>query len=205
MNKIAFALSLSAILPLSAQTWDVTVFAGQQSYRSAAAGSAATGLTESFSTPSKNVTALRLGWEAMDLEPATLEVSAAYQPMTASTQTSYLYQDYPTTAYQSYAYKTGYAAVGAMVRFKLLLDLGLGLDVRFEQLSAQGFSTTLDRPWARATFGWSFPLSAVTPTFGAEAAYPLTSKSLELLGSSANTLQATAPKSQLGLYAGVRF
>lgn len=205
MKRFALVLPLLAVLPLAAQDWDVTVFEGRQSYRSASAQSANLGISENFSTPSKNITALRVGWSALDLELASLQVTAAYQTMTAASQTSYLFQNYPTIPYQTNAYKAGYTALGAMVRFKVFVDVALGLDFRFEQLSAQGFSTTYDRPWARATVGWAFPLAHVSPIIGAEAAYPLSSKTLQLLGDTGNTLQATAPKSQLGIYAGIRF
>lgn len=208
MKSLALLLPLLAVLPLTAQTWEVTVFGGRQTYPAVSAGNGSQfePSSASFATDKKGVLAIRGGWSALEFGEARLQVTAAYQPTTSSNQANAVNDPSsgPIPA-QAFPYRAGYTAVGAMVRLQALVDLGLGVDFRFEQLSTQGSSTSYDRPWLRATAGWAFTLAAVQPILGLEAAYPLSTKSFQYASGSENALQATAPKSHLGIYAGVRF
>jgi len=55
--------------------------------------------------------------------------------------------------------------------------------------------------------GFAIPSPVVKPFVGLEVAFPLTTKSsgVDSSASTADALKAMAPKSQFGLYAGIRF
>lgn len=105
-------------------------------------------------------------------------------------------------------YGVGYAAIGAQVDWKLLLNLNAGVEMRRETLSwdlgALGRDeSTLTRPWARAGIGFSLPLPVVSPFIRLEVAVPLSKE--DRTSSPDSIRKALAPQSQVGLYAGIRF
>ena len=207
MNIKIMLLLLIAILPLSAQTWEVGIFAGDQSYRSTT--NEPTGLGyESFGlkTKANTVEALRVGYSIIDSWPTKLQITVASQPKTSTTQSSSLYLDNPSgDNSQSYRYQSSFSAIGLMANFKLLGTVGLGLDYRFEHLSAQHIDTSINRPWVRANAGMAFPCSIVKPFISIELAMPLGYKHLNSYLMNENAIQAAAPIFQLGIYTGVRF
>ncbi|HCZ33920.1 MAG TPA: hypothetical protein DHV93_10990 [Holophagaceae bacterium] len=96
-----------------------------------------------------------------------------------------------------------------MFNFKAFVAVGAGLEFRSERLSGSvagtGDSTTYNRVWARMNAGFAVPSPFVKPFFGVEAAFPLSTRSLESDASAADALKSMAPKSQFGIYAGIRF
>lgn len=105
-------------------------------------------------------------------------------------------------------YGVSYAAIGAQIDWKLLLNLNAGVEMRRETLSwdlgALGKDdSTLTRPWARAGVGFSIPLPVVSPFIRLEVAIPLSKE--DRTSSPDSIRKALAPQSQVGLYAGIRF
>ena len=223
VKKAVFILPLLSILPLSAQSWEAGLFLGQQTYKAGSFSPTANDLFD-YKTDSKFVYGIRLGHSVVDLGPALFEVNVAYQPEVTSTttvtQTSVVQTGQPAQTLRGRAaatgnltstststgdLKAGYYAVGAMFTFKALVAVGVGVDYRFEKIELPGTSTTYNRPWARANVGYAFPSPVVKPFIGVEAAFPFTSKSLDMNNSNEDNVKALAPKAQVGIYAGVRF
>ena len=116
-----------------------------------------------------------------------------------------------------------------VVGISRMYDLGGGMTLgvhgegRGEALSAVGdvysngiqvqptvsAATTYFRPWVRASFDWTIPMSGMSPYIGLAAGVPLVKTSQN--GSVAptqmtsNTLKAMAPAFSVSLYAGLRF
>ena len=194
MKRIALiALILTA--PLAAQSWELGVFAGQQSYKSNDI------LSVNSEVKSKTVLGARLGYSIVDLGPALLQVTAGFQPKTdseidvAGMNTGKKYQHQHTS-------------VGVMFNFKAMVAFGAGVEYRMEKLNAtnSGISdVSYSRPWLRANIGYAFPSPVVKPFLGLEVALPLTSKSFDLNGSREDGYRSFAPKLQIGIYGGIRF
>ena len=199
-TMLTFALLLGA--PLAAQSWEAGVFLGQQQYQSPHGD--LYGSTIQYSPENKTIYAVRLGYSVVDFGPALLQLTAGYQP--ESTTTMKLTVGGAPAAEGDL--KQSYWSVGGMLNFKAVLALGIGLEYRSEDLSTVTRSTTYGRPWVRANAGYAIPSPIVKPFFGVEVAFPLTSKSsnLDVLNTSPeDALKAVAPKSQFGIYAGIRF
>jgi hypothetical protein len=194
----SFILPLLIVLPLSAQDWEVGVFAGQQAYKSPDFTS--NGVQVTGSADKKTVFAVRGGYAFVDLGPCLMEVTAAYQPKVTTTGT-FTVDGEPGSG----DFKTQYYAVGAMVNFKAFVAVGAGFDYRFEKLETTTISTNYGRPWFRANAGIAIPSPVVKPFIGVEVAFPLTSKSSADLSNNEELLKTAAPKSQIGIYAGIRF
>ena len=194
MKKIAL-IALAAGLPLVAQSWELGLFAGQQSYKSISES----GLTGE--PKSKTVLAGRLGYSLVDVGPALFQVNLGFQPK-VDTAFQVNGKDTPVN------YQHQYMSVGAMFNFKAMVAFGVGLDYRMEKvngtLSGIG-DVSYNRPWLRATAGYAFPTPVVKPFIGLEVGVPLTSKSYDPNGSTEDAFKAMAPKLQIGLYGGIRF
>ncbi len=142
----------------------------------------------------------RGSWSVLDLKVAELSLSGTYQPKAE--------QDFTFNGAKLGKYGVGYAAIGAQVDWKLLLNLNAGVEMRRETLSwdlgAGGKAdTTQTRPWARIGIGFSIPLPAVSPFVRVELAAPLSKE--DRTSSPDSIRKALAPQSQVGLYAGIRF
>ena len=216
MNYKHLLLPLIAILPLSAQTWELGVFAGQQKYsnwtQTAPTVGASSFLKETATPDSKTVLGLRVGRSLLDLGPCLFEVTLGYQPEVSTpityaivSQTVPLTGPYTSSFTSTGGLKSSHYAVGAMFNFKAFVSVGLGVEYRFERLAyGVGASGSYDRPWARANIGVAIPSPIFKPFIGLEVAYPLASKGID--GDPANNgLKANAPKSEIGCYLGVRF
>jgi hypothetical protein len=190
MKKIALA-ALVAIAPLSAQSWELGVFAGQQSFKDFSA------LGETVKVDSKTVLAARVGYSVVDLGPALFQLTAGFQPEVTTTATV-------AGMSGSEDIKHSYMSVGAMFNFKAFVAVGAGVEYRSEKIKGGSTDTTYGRPWARANIGVAFPTPLVKPFVGLEVSAPLTSKSNEY-GSSEDILKSMAPKLQIGIYGGIRF
>jgi hypothetical protein len=103
-----------------------------------------------------------------------------------------------------------YWAVGAMVNWKLLVNVGAGVEYRSEKLTWHSTTAaygsgdaTLGRPWARVNVGFSIPTPVVSPFFAVEVAAPLSKK--DTTGTPSDFTEALAPQVQIGIYGGIRF
>lgn len=198
MKKMSLLLVLAAV-PLSAQSFEVGLFIGQQSYKSFSAAG------QTIEPVKKTVTGVRLGYSIVDLGPALLQVTAGYQPESKTTG-----ELNGVTLPGDYSQK--HWSVGAMFNFKAFVAIGAGVEYRSESLGFKDtgidVSTTYGRPWARANVGFAFPTPIVKPFIGLEVAVPLASTSpsaAEYGVDDSVTLKAHAPKMQIGLYGGIRF
>jgi hypothetical protein len=203
MKKQTIALALILGTPLAAQTFEVGVFVGQQQYPSPHA-EVAPGTTLRMEADNKTVYAARFGFSVVDLGPALLQLTAGFQPEVKSTTKASLGgSPYIGT------FKENHWSAGAMLNFKALVALGAGLEFRSERLSGDldgaSDSTTYNRVWVRLNAGYAIPTPVVKPFFGVEAAFPLSNKSLEVTSTNSDALKSLAPKSQIGVYAGIRF
>jgi hypothetical protein len=207
MKKTTIALAMLLGAPLAAQTFELGLFVGQQQYPSIHTD-VAPGTTLRMETDNKTVYAVRFGYSVVDLGPAQFQLTAGYQPEAKATVKASLPG---TPAVDVGEFKENHWSAGAMFNFKAFVAIGAGLEFRSERLSASfsgsSDSTTYNRVWARVNAGFAIPSPVVKPFVGLEVAFPLTTKSsgVDINASTADALKAMAPKSQFGLYAGIRF
>lgn len=205
--KKAIALAWALGAPLAAQSFEVGLFLGQQQYPSIHTD-VAPGATLRMETDDKTVVAARFGYTVVDLGLALLQLTAGYQPEAKATVKASLPG---TPAVEVGDFKENHWSAGAMFNFKAFVAIGAGVEFRSERLSATfsglGDSTTYNRVWARVNAGFAIPSPVVKPFVGLEVAFPLTTKGsgVDINASTADALKAMAPKSQFGLYAGIRF
>ncbi len=81
---------------------------------------------------------------------------------------------------------------------------GAGPEYRSEPLKGLVMTTTYGPPWARFNVGYAFPAPLVRPFIGVEAVVPLAYRGGDY-GWAADVLKRVAPRSQIGLYGGIRF
>ncbi len=193
MKKLILPLLLVATAPLAAQSFEVGVFVGAQSYKSSDVPGSGT-----VKVDNKIVSGARFGYSVVDLGPALFQLTAGYQPESKAE----VKVDGTSTGEDL---KQSHWSLGAMFNFKAGVAIGAGIEYRSEKLSTSTESTTYGRPWARANIGYAIPSPLVKPFFGLEVAAPLTSKSYDAGATDAENLKAIAPKLQLGIYAGLRF
>ncbi len=207
MKKTIIALTLLLGTPLAAQKVEVGLFLGQQQYPSPHAD-VAPGSTLQMNLDSKTVFAARLGFTLADLGPASFQLTLGAQPEAKSTVKASLGGSPSVDVGE---FKENHLSVGAMFNFKAVLAVGAGVEFRSEKLSGTfsgtSDSTTYNRAWARLNAGYAIPSPGVKPFIGVEVAFPLTTtgNTLALTASNADALKAMAPKSQFGIYAGLRF
>ncbi len=193
MKKMILPILLVASAPLAAQDFEVGVFIGQQSYKSATPS----GVT--IEPSKKTVTGARFGYSVVDIGPALFQLTAGFQPESKTDVEA------NGTTIPGVEFKHKHWSVGAMFNFKAGVAIGAGIEYRNESLTSGPDSTTYGRPWARANIGLAFPTPLVKPFLGLEVAAPLASKSFDASASDANNLKSVAPKMQVGIYAGLRF
>ena len=195
MKKIVLTALALSFVPLAAQDWELGVFAGQQTYKSAEF------MGVSGGAKSKTVLGARLGYSVVDIGPALFQVTVGFQPKTES-------EIEVGSISTGEKFKSQHMSVGAMFNFKALIAVGAGIEYRMEKLNMtdSGISdVSYNRPWLRATAGYAFAMPVVKPFVGIEVALPLMSKSLDLTGSDEDAMKAFAPKLQVGVYGGIRF
>lgn len=190
-------LIIPALAVLPAFAGEVGVLLDKQ-FGKAQAASFGTG--QKYDAVSPTGFGLRGGFDVLDLKVAALQVNATWHNKTKGDLT------YGGTNYGEL--ENQYWAAGAMVNWKLLVNVGAGVEYRSEKLtfrpsSGASTDTTLGRPWARVNVGFSIPTPIVSPFFTVEVAAPLTKKD------SATTYkdlsEALAPQVQIGIYGGIRF
>ena len=194
MKKLALA-ALCLTAPLAAQSWELGVFAGQQTAKSNDIGGIA------IDVKTKTVLGARLGYSIVDIGPALFQVTAGFQPKTEA-KIEALGMD------TGDKFQHQHMSVGAMFNFKAVMAIGARVEYRFEKLNVtnSGISdVSYSRPWLRANLGMAFPTPLVKPFIGLEVAMPLMSKSFDASGSQEDMIRAFAPKLQIGVYGGIRF
>ncbi|MBL0312438.1 MAG: porin [Holophagaceae bacterium] len=191
MKKLFISLLLLGA-PLVAQSVEVGVFVGQQSYKNVNV------LGIDVKPDSNSVVGLRVGYSVVDVGPALFQLTAGYQPESKS-------EIKHSGEASGFDFKQSYWSVGAMFNFKAVFAVGAGIEYRSEKLTADTESTTYGRPWARMNVGYAIPAPALKPFIGLEVAIPLTSSSFNASIDSPDNLKSIAPKMQVGLYAGLRF
>ena len=146
---------------------------------------------------------IRGSFSVVDLKVVEFSFTGTYQPKAE--------QDLAFNGVKLGKYGVSYAALGAQVDWKLLLNLNAGVEMRRETLSWERSDlgalgkeeSPLTRPWARAGIGFSIPLPVVSPFIRLEVAIPLSKE--DQTNSLDSIRKALAPQSQIGLYAGIRF
>lgn len=190
MKKLLVSLLLAA--PLAAQTFELGVNVSRQTYTLRPAEGFYGHLGPVYDYDAHTVVAVRAGYALMDVGPALLQLTAAFQPR-ADTHLKDNGVSMPT--------KLGseYWAAGAMVQFKAVVAFGAGLDCRFEKATQWTLyslhyqtSQSFTRPWARVNAGYAIPSLALKPFISLEVAAPFVRKE-------------ERPNLQVGLYGGIRF
>ncbi len=143
---------------------------------------------------------IRGGFDVLDLKIAALQLNATWHNKTKGDL------DFGTGKVGEL--ENQYRAAGAMVNWKLLVNVGAGVEYRSEKLTFRpsgGGSTdsTLGRPWARVNVGFSIPTPVVSPFFLLEVAAPLSKK--DSTTTVKDLTDAMAPQVQIGIYGGIRF
>ncbi|GLH71214.1 hypothetical protein GETHPA_27470 [Geothrix rubra] len=146
--------------------------------------------------------AIRGGVDLVDLKLAALQLNATWHNRTTG--------DLKAGGTKVGELENQYWAVGAMVNWKFLVNLGAGVEYRSEKLTYRTTSpiagsgdTTFGRPWARVNVGFSIPTPIVSPFFALEVAAPLSRK--DNSGGYSELSEALAPQFQVGIYGGIRF
>jgi hypothetical protein len=203
MKKCLYLLPLLAMLPLSAQDWEVGVFGGQQTYKNA--GSAVDNVIVPGTPDNKTVYGVRAGYSVVDLGPVLFQVTAGFQPQSSTNVVSVLNNSGFESIASVKTYKTQSSSVGAMFNLQGFWSVGAGLEYRFEKYQYSEQSLSASRPWARVNMGIAIPAPVLKPFVGLEAAFPLTSTKLGEGGNLDAITKSMAPKGQVGVYAGIRF
>jgi hypothetical protein len=147
---------------------------------------------------------IRGGFDVLDLKVAALQLNATWHNKTTG--------DLAYGGNKVGELDNQYWAAGAMVNWKLLVNVGAGVEYRTEKLTWRTTNggllrgngdTTQGRAWARVNVGFSIPTPVVSPFFALEVAAPLSK------GNTTNTpkdfADALAPQAQIGIYGGIRF
>ena len=193
-------LPLFAFAPLSAQAWELGVFAGNQSYHSLS--NSMPGLTEYGLATQKTAVGARLGYSVVDFGSTRLQLTLGYQPTVTTTariisQGTSVPGQSPTDS-GPLDYTASHSSVGLMFGFKAMIAMSAGVEMRFEKQSLPTQSTSFARPWTRVNIGLVLPASTIKPFIGLELAAAMST-------GSENRVKALAPMSQVGLFGGIRF
>jgi len=147
---------------------------------------------------------VRVGFDVLDLKVAALQLNGTWHNKTTS--------DLNVGGVKRGEFDNQYWAAGAMVNWKLLVNVGAGVEYRSEKLAWRGNNpallpfnteTTQGRTWARVNVGFSIPTPIVSPFFLLEVAAPVTKNSSTSTGK--DFTEALAPQVQIGIYGGIRF
>ena len=201
MRKKLLLVPMLAVLPMFAG--EVGLLVDKQVGKAQAANF---GLgSKSYDAISPTGLGLRGGFDVLDLKVAALQLNATWHNKTTGDI---------TTGSQKYGeLDNQYWAAGAMVNWKLLVNVGAGVEYRSEKQTWRhnpsyssylgDGSTTQGRTWARVNLGFSIPTPVVSPFFALEVAAPLTKKDSSSVPK--DFAEALAPQLQIGVYGGIRF
>ena len=202
MRKNLIILSmLTALAAIPASAGEVGLLLDKQIGKAQAA---TFGAGRNYDAVSPTGFGIRGGFDILDLKVAALQLNATWHNKTTGDLT------YGGT-------KVGeldnqYWAVGAMVNWKLLVNVGAGVEYRTEKLTWRSTTVppvlgsgdaTQGRPWARVNVGFSIPTPVVSPFFLFEVAAPLSKK--DNTSTPKDLTEALAPQLQIGVYGGIRF
>ena len=158
--------------------------------------------TQKFDAVSPTGLGIRGGFDILDLKIAALQVNATWHNKTTGDLS------HGGTKYGEL--DNQYWAAGAMVNWKLLVNVGAGVEYRSEKLTWRSTTpaftngdTTQGRTWARLNIGFSIPTPVVSPFFALEVAAPLSKK--DSTATPKDFAEALAPQVQIGIYGGIRF
>ncbi|MBK7293955.1 MAG: hypothetical protein IPI84_09325 [Holophagaceae bacterium] len=158
--------------------------------------------TQKFDAVSPTGLGIRGGFDILDLKIAALQVNATWHNKTTGDLS------YGGTKYGEL--DNQYWAAGAMVNWKLLVNVGAGVEYRSEKLTWRSTTpaftngdTTQGRTWARLNIDFSIPTPVVSPFFALEVAAPLSKK--DSTTTAKDLTDALAPQVQIGIYGGIRF
>jgi len=195
-KKLLVLSALAALAAIPASAGELGVLVDKQAGKAQVASFSG----QKYDAVSPTGFALRGGFDVLDLKVAALQLNATWHNKTKGDLT------YGGTKYGEL--ENQYWAVGAMVNWKLLVNVGAGVEYRSENLTwrpTTGPSTdsTLGRPWARVNVGFSIPTPIVSPFFAVEVAAPLSKK--DTTATYKDLSEALAPQVQIGVYGGIRF
>ncbi|MBI1753101.1 MAG: hypothetical protein HY014_01200 [Acidobacteria bacterium] len=192
MRRPLLLMTLLSVLPATAG--EVGLLLDKQVGKAQALGA------QKYDAVSPTGLGIRAGFDVLDLKIAALQLNATWHSKTTGDLT------YGGT--KAGELDNQYIAAGAMVNWKLLVNVGAGVEYRSEKLSFRPTSgaatdSTQGRPWARVNVGFSVPTPVVSPFFLFEVAAPLSKK--ENPGNTKDLTDALAPQVQVGIYGGIRF
>lgn len=197
MRKRLLLVSVMAILP--AMAGELGLLADKQIGKAQAANF---GSTQSYDAVSPTGFGIRGGFDVLDLKVAALQLNATWHNKTTG--------DLTASGTKFGELDNQYWAAGAMVNWKLLVNVGAGVEYRSEKQTWRSTlpvvgngDNTQGRAWARVNFGFSIPTPVVSPFFALEVAAPL-SKS-NSTATPKDFSEAMAPQVQIGVYGGIRF
>ena len=190
-NQVLF-VSILAALPLSAGEFGLLL---DKQF-----GKAQTMGTNSYDAVSPTGFGIRGGLDVLDLKVAALQLNATWHNKTTG--------DLNVGSAKLGELDNQYWAAGAMVNWKLLVNVGAGVEYRSEKMSWRSSllgsgDTTTGRPWAKVNVGFSIPTPIVSPFFIVEVAAPLSKK--DSPATAKDLSEAMAPQVQIGVYGGIRF
>jgi hypothetical protein len=200
MRKRLLLVPVLAALPVFAG--EVGVLLDKQIGK-AQAGTIASG-SQKYDAVSPTGFGFRAGFDVLDLKVAALQLNATWHNKTTS--------DLEYGGAKKGEFDNQYWAAGAMVNWKLLVNVGAGVEYRTEKLTwrntvpanpFQSGDTTQGRTWARVNVGFSIPTPIVSPFFLLEVAAPVSKNSST--STSKDLAEALSPQLQVGVYAGIRF
>jgi hypothetical protein len=199
MKRLIWTIGLLSTFPLMSQSFEAAVFAGRQTYNDFRKDSIF-GMPVEAAPESKTVVALRFGYSVADLGPGAFQLNLGIQPESSTKTDVKLGGAFFGTG----EIKQSYWSFGFAFNSKTPIAVGLGVDYRSEKLSDGATDTTYGRPWIRGNVGYVFPGVQLRPFLSFEIAVPLASTNNDVASPEA-VLKSLAPKSQVGLYAGIRF
>jgi hypothetical protein len=200
MRKRLLLVSLVAALP--ALAGEVGVLIDKQFGKAQAA---TFGTNQKYDAVSPTGLGLRGGFDVLDLKVAALQLNATWHNKTTG--------DLTYGGNKQGELDNQYWAAGAMVNWKLLVNVGAGIEYRSEKQTWRtnpaafpafgSGDTTQGRTWARVNVGFSIPTPVVSPFFALEVAAPLSKKDSTAVPK--DFAEALAPQVQIGVYGGIRF
>jgi hypothetical protein len=201
MRKRLLVVPLMAVLP--AMAGELGLLLDKQVGKAQAASFST---NQSYDAVSPTGLGIRGGFDVLDLKVAALQLNATWHNKTTG--------DLSSNGTKHGELDNQYWAAGAMVNWKLLVNVGAGLEYRTEKLTWRSTNagsplpmgngdTTQGRVWARVNVGFSIPTPVVSPFFAVELAAPLSKSSMT--STPKDFAEALAPQAQIGIYGGIRF
>jgi len=197
MRKRLLVVPLMAVLP--AMAGELGLLLDKQIGKAQAASFST---NQSYDAVTPTGLGIRGGFDVLDLKVAALQLNATWHNKTTG--------DLTVNGAKQGELDNQYWAVGAMVNWKFLVNVGAGVEYRTEKLTWQTTSgplgngdTNQGRAWARVNVGFSIPTPVVSPFFALEVAAPLSKNSMT--NTPKDFAEALAPQVQIGIYGGIRF